>query len=235
MAISIREKSKEKRRRLILKAARGVIVDDGVEALNMRALAQAAEVSVATLYNLYGSKEEILHALLEASLDELDAAAAAPGEGLEVLDQLRALVDFSTALFISDAPFYRQLLLGLQRSSRTARPSFAATRIRALADGAFEKAINDGALSDMVAPKLLAQQLLAGYSQRVRIWAQNQITDEALKLNTAFALELILLAVVTDGQRAGVEKRIKALQKQISKTPMVPETLEDTKPAADAA
>ncbi|MGB1088936.1 MAG: TetR/AcrR family transcriptional regulator, partial [Alphaproteobacteria bacterium] len=73
--MGLRQKAKEKRRKLVLIAARGLIVDQGVGGLNMRALAEAAELSVATLYNHFGSKEELLQALLDQSFDTLNAAS----------------------------------------------------------------------------------------------------------------------------------------------------------------
>ncbi|RMF17429.1 MAG: TetR/AcrR family transcriptional regulator [Candidatus Dadabacteria bacterium] len=78
-----RRKGIELRRLRILEAARRIIVEEGVDALSMRKLADRADLVVKTLYNLYGSKEGILTAIIEqgtASIDE--AFSQAPAEGL---------------------------------------------------------------------------------------------------------------------------------------------------------
>ena len=53
------------RRERILEAARGLIESRGYEGLTMRDLAGASGVTVPTVYNLIGSKEEVLFAAVE--------------------------------------------------------------------------------------------------------------------------------------------------------------------------
>ena len=52
-----------RRKRRILEAATKLISNGGIEACTMRELARKARLDVTTLYNYYGSKEEILEAL----------------------------------------------------------------------------------------------------------------------------------------------------------------------------
>ncbi|MDE0890535.1 MAG: helix-turn-helix domain containing protein, partial [Phycisphaerales bacterium] len=56
----LRERNIELRRQKILKAARGLLSRGGLGALSMRKLAEEASLSVNTLYNLWGTREEIL-------------------------------------------------------------------------------------------------------------------------------------------------------------------------------
>ena len=64
---TLRDTNMRKRRERILHAARTLIATDGFEALNVRALAAAAGVTVPTLYNLIGRKEAIVVASLPAA------------------------------------------------------------------------------------------------------------------------------------------------------------------------
>jgi AcrR family transcriptional regulator len=61
-----------KRRQRILHEARRLITRGGIEALNLRALARAAEVTVPTIYNLLGNKEALVVALFSDALQEIE-------------------------------------------------------------------------------------------------------------------------------------------------------------------
>jgi AcrR family transcriptional regulator len=61
-------------RRRVLRAARALVAEQGLEGLTMRQLAVEAEMSVASLYNLIGGRDEIVRALGMYFLEELDEA-----------------------------------------------------------------------------------------------------------------------------------------------------------------
>ena len=63
--MGLREKRKLERRERILAAAQELIRATGSLGLSMRALATKAEVSLATPYNLFGSKRAIVLAVLQ--------------------------------------------------------------------------------------------------------------------------------------------------------------------------
>ena len=62
--VNLRLEQKAERRTRILEAAREIIADRGYEALTMRDLALASRVTVPTIYNLIGSKEQVLSAAI---------------------------------------------------------------------------------------------------------------------------------------------------------------------------
>ena len=66
--LSRREAGKAERRRLIISAARDLIRETGNAGLSMRGLAARAGVSLATPYNLFGSKRAIVVASCAAKL-----------------------------------------------------------------------------------------------------------------------------------------------------------------------
>ncbi|MEE2035191.1 TetR/AcrR family transcriptional regulator [Rhodococcus chondri] len=72
------------RRRQILTAAAKVMQRKGFHQMSMQALADEANVSVGSLYNYFGNKEEILLAtitdILDAFQDQLEPAMVAAGE-----------------------------------------------------------------------------------------------------------------------------------------------------------
>ena len=60
----------------VLDAAAEIVVRDGVEALSTREIARAAGVPVATLYQYFSDKEDVLLALAQRDMDEMDAEVA---------------------------------------------------------------------------------------------------------------------------------------------------------------
>lgn len=61
----------------ILDAAAAQVVESGVERLGTRGIAEAAGVPVASLYQYFADKDDILLALVERDLGEMDAAVMA--------------------------------------------------------------------------------------------------------------------------------------------------------------
>ncbi|MBW2390360.1 MAG: helix-turn-helix transcriptional regulator, partial [Deltaproteobacteria bacterium] len=69
---TLREVNCEARRQRILETARRLITRGGMRALTMRRLAAGARLSVTTLYNLIGGREEIIKALIGDSIDRMN-------------------------------------------------------------------------------------------------------------------------------------------------------------------
>ena len=65
-------------RRRILTAVADLIESTGIDDASMRQIADAAEVSVRTLYNLFGDKQGLLRALVHESVDEVDLEIGRP-------------------------------------------------------------------------------------------------------------------------------------------------------------
>ena len=68
--MSVREANKNLRRRAILDAARALILEDKSRDFSMPALAERAGVSLATPYNLFGTKADILLEIVREDIFE---------------------------------------------------------------------------------------------------------------------------------------------------------------------
>ena len=69
----------------ILDTAARLVVDDGVDRLSTRGIAESAQVPVASLYQYFADKDDILLALVERDIAEMDRQVAAD---LGALDRL---------------------------------------------------------------------------------------------------------------------------------------------------
>ena len=66
----------QQRQAAILATARSMLAEDGYESTTIRSLAERAKVAPGTLYNLYRSKDELIHAAVADLLDEIGERAA---------------------------------------------------------------------------------------------------------------------------------------------------------------
>jgi AcrR family transcriptional regulator len=84
----------------ILDAAAGLIVDQGVDGLSTRAIAARAGTPVASLYQYFADRDEILLALVQRDTAEMDERVA---EAIASLDRpsVRSLVEATMRAFVS--------------------------------------------------------------------------------------------------------------------------------------
>ena len=78
-------REKEERRKLILDVAKELILARGIPAISMQDIADAAELSKATLYLYFQSKEAILTEILESSASAFIAFAPACCKRVQII------------------------------------------------------------------------------------------------------------------------------------------------------
>lgn len=101
----------ERRRERLLEAARQLIVRKGVHGLNLEDVARAAGVTRKTVYNHFGSKLGLLHAVFDSvaargEVWRLAAAADLP----DPRDAVAALAEASCRLWAADRELLRRLV-----------------------------------------------------------------------------------------------------------------------------
>ena len=113
---ALREQQAEQTRQLIADAARDAFLERGWSGTSVRAVAQAAGVSQATVFNVYGSKAGLAMSLVD-SIDEgagdvaRIVAELTAGEG-DPPAQLRALIGFDRRLFEHGGAVIRVMMEG---------------------------------------------------------------------------------------------------------------------------
>lgn len=161
-----REKGKDLNRAKIRDAAEAIIRKEGMENLTMRRLAQDAGVSIATPYNLFGSKAHVLVSIMVEHQMAFQFISA-EDEGKPALELLMDRLDGLKTLFQRDEEFYRAVQREIMVAEDTA-PSHAglaqATLIireyiaQAKAIGEFHEALDVDDLSHYLATILFAVQ-----------------------------------------------------------------------------
>jgi AcrR family transcriptional regulator len=84
----------------LLDAAERIVVERGVDALTTRDIAEAADVPVASLYQYFSDKEDVLLALAQRDMEEMDVQVAEDLAQLKVLS-VESLVRATMLAFVS--------------------------------------------------------------------------------------------------------------------------------------
>src|SRR5512147_1654575 len=134
--MDLRNTQKAERRERILGVAREIIAERGFEALTMRDLAHAARLTVPTIYNLVGSKEEVLFAAIEEQTARFRADIEA-AEQTSPAARLLSVVESCMRELLRLPQYYRSLLRLLMTSDagRVMRHEVTSALVRELERG----------------------------------------------------------------------------------------------------
>ena len=187
-----------RRKRRILEAATKLISDGGIEACTMRALARKARLDVTTLYNYYGSKEEILEALRRSGARKLERRIGSLEE-TEPIDRIRAIVDLMMGVRESPASLARPINLPGPRRRPGSGPIEGVAR--AHLENELRRAAAGGDLVPSVDLEQLALVILGHAVVWLPLWARRVINAEETAARVGYLVSLCLLAAATDASR----------------------------------
>ena len=206
----VREQQKEGRRETIFAAAEALIRETGSTDFSVGALALRADLSVATLYNLIGSKGAILYVLLNRSMDQLAAATTDDQLPQDPFEAALQAADRVAHVYVSDSDYLRPLWrfeLGVVEPDH--RPAlmnralaFWASRLQALEKGrCLPKGIG---LQDM------AREYQIFFAGALDLWVQHELSDTQFPAQIRYGCLLRLLAL---GDTAAQPRLMRELRK----------------------
>lgn len=168
----------EERQRRILAVTREEIATVGYDAITMQGLADAAQVSTKTLYNLYGSKDKLLLASVEDLLAEIQEESTQQGAKAGV-EMLLAQSEVS-ARRVLEAPNYSEVMArALFLSNKGDRLSnVLLERYCRQTEEAFEKSRQQGEMDPEADLASLASIFTAHQWGLVLSWSKGVILSE---------------------------------------------------------
>lgn len=216
-----REANVAARRQRILESARALLQEAGPEGLSMRKLARQAGLSVTTLYNLLGSREQILQALIKDSVQRLEEPAP---DARPTRDPLRRAVRAMEGILqyvIDNGDLLRPLIVADFRTgswSRLAQQDEAAhfKSSKEAVRAAITEALDHGQLRNVVGLDFLEVQLHVGWELALDLWAFGVLDDEAFRLKSLSGFYVTLLAFAEPDVRSGLEKELRRLERRHS-------------------
>jgi len=211
-----REQGKERRRRRILDAAAQLVEAEGLDGLTMRRLSEAAGVSYATVYNLMGSKEDVLVALLRSGLEDLGAQLAEVASR-DPLDRARGLVAGVVDHFVARPALYRALVQAVHDPAAGTRGVPIRRRTIALYEASIRDAMDQGLLKDDLDPHVLALHVTLAVNGVIRRWAAGEMNATGFRAEAEFALRVSLLGVATPSTRKELLAELRACERVLAR------------------
>ena len=186
----------ERRRQRILAATRELIARDGVQGWSMRKVAETANVSVPTLYHLFGSKDQIRAALCGGFFDSLDQTLEEDWHEHGPVKQLLVLVEASVDQVLEREATTRPALLAQEQGRGGERRTMpmAIERKRS----AIQTAIDAGLLRNDLSADLLATQSYEGFHRAAVLWARGVLNSDAFRSKALYGACICLLAVANE-------------------------------------
>lgn len=219
VGIGRREQAKAERRLRIIGAARNLIRETGDTNLSMRTIAKRAQVSLATPYNLFGSKRAVVLAVLEDVRDFAERFAALhPVNSLErIFQALTLAMDY----YVKDPDFYRTLWKALldtsgKEDSEISTPQSRAQN-RAFWQSLIEDAQKDGFLEADIRADMLERNMSYTFNGVMLAWVMGQIDSEDMVPAAGFGYALKLQGAATASGRERLAKKVASYQKMLAK------------------
>jgi AcrR family transcriptional regulator len=204
--LGLRERKKRKTRELIAETARQLFAERGFEQVTVTEIAREAEVSPATVFNYFPTKEDLFYSRLEAFEDELLTAIRERAAGQSVLDAFAGFLLGQGGVLTMDAPEADEQLRTITRiitespallaRERQVFDRYAQTLAALLAE-------ETGAKPDDSVPRVVANALLGLHRALI-----DQVRREALAGTP--------VAEIRDGVRAGAERAIAQLKQGLA-------------------
>lgn len=169
----LRARGKQRRRQRILDAARELLHEDPSQGLTVPRIAERAEVSQATVFNLVGPRERIWTALADHALGAVDYSAL---RWEDPHGRARAIMAEVARVICADAPVFRALIVGWNETGQ----AMAHDPTSELAD-CLAAAARQGVIMADVDFRRLAELLSAGLIGSVQQWAAGVVSDQGLK------------------------------------------------------
>jgi AcrR family transcriptional regulator len=211
--VSRREAGKEERRKRIIRAAHDLIRETGETGLSMRALAARAGVSLATPYNLFGSKRAILLAVLDDIREFLDRFAHM--RSTDPLERLFGALDICADIYVDDPVFYRTIWAALFDPSDEFRSQIFNSKRDAFWGGLIKDLATVGVVSPDVNPTLLYKALDRSFGAAMLDWVTGELTPAQLGPAIRYGYALILKGAASPDWRGPLDGRIQESQAAI--------------------
>lgn len=200
-------KASRQRRSAILDAARSLISERGIDKLLIADVAERASVSVATIYNLVGTRERLLIALLDDVADRARETLGRrpPSVGIE------GCVDVITTtceVVLAEADTVRTVLASV---GAVAPDQWLAEGMEGTIRARVDAAIDSGHLSEALSPEGITAAVQLGFRGALISWVFGLLGDDELVSRAELMALHVLVNAAARSQHTDATKRLHEL------------------------
>lgn len=202
----------ERRRQAILSAARGML---NSEPLSMRRLAEAAGVSQATPYNLFGSKRQIFVELYAAQRSGLSARLDASSHPHAFSRMLHAIHLFGEEL-AAEPTFFRALMAMIYASPDDTPPQSEIEPGAAFWLNLVQSLRSEGLIAPTVNPDAFTANFVYQLSGATIDWVNHRVSVQQWETMVGYGLTMVTLAVATPAIRPELTERMQRYESELA-------------------
>lgn len=197
------------RRSAILDAARSLIAERGIDKLVIADVAERADVSVATIYNLVGTRDRLLIALLDDVAESVRGRLA--GQPASVgIDGCVEVITAACETVISDATTVRTVLASV---GAVAPDQWLTEGLGGVINERVEGAVELGHLSTELSAAAITHGIHLGFRGALISWVFGLLADDELASNAELMAMHVLANAASSGQQAAAQRRLLELIK----------------------
>lgn len=212
-----RTAAKLDRRARIIEEARRLIGAHGFAGLSLRKLAAAAEVTVPTIYNLIGGKDQILTELFADWVGMIEQELTKIDED-HPLDKAEAVVIVATRMIDENKEYFRSAHIAADHIERTDQSvdewKQLGSRSASMQENAVRLAQEQGLLRGDVSARILGEQIFANYRVASSAWTYGRISLERFRHDGLLGVYLYFLSDATEAFRPVLLKKLDGLKAQ---------------------
>ena len=222
----LRERNVQERRQQILQAARVLLSRGGIAALSMRKIAEEASLSVNTLYNLWGTREEILRALTFDARDRMEASLPIETAPEDPIAYCRTLVQATVQELCRQHEFFRPMILAWLEGEIAGHPSPIEPMEHSIGmlSQIIQMARNNDLLQCPMKPEQVAWQIQHGAQFASIQWALGRLDDGHFEARALYGVNLAFLGMVYEERRREIQSKLKGLERKLRMSPSITET-----------
>ena len=193
----VRDLNKSKRRDAILDAAVALLSERANDEVSTEEIAALAGVAPATVYNLVGTRDEVVTALVARVLSRLADSIADLDPG-DPIAAAQLVVDQTVAAFVANSNAFRQVIAMAQRSA--ANHSFGVDPSE-FQVAAMRRAQQLGIIRDDLDAAAIGRQIFLSYTGAMTLWSAGRLDDAGFGTAARHGLVTALAAAATDAHR----------------------------------
>ena len=193
-----RQANKALRKQKILDEARALITTQGFESFTLSELAQRAGVSIPTIHNLFGKKQEVFEALCGEMVVKVNEAVSDP-DLTDPIEAVGAYIENLLGLYRSDEAFYRAAFVAGERTGLFEHqlPSGIFNRSLRIARQICQNGQDHGYLKGDIDIDWLAEQLFGCQRLARQDWVNGYINLERYRTQVLIGMYITLAADAT--------------------------------------
>jgi AcrR family transcriptional regulator len=208
-----RDLNKAKRRDAILDAAVTLLGTRDSKDITTEEIATLAGVSAATVYNLVGTRNELMYQLVSRILTDLTKSLQALNPG-DPIAAAQVIIDHTVRAFVSNPNAYRQVVAVTQRAAAAQPTPVDPSSFQVVA---MRQAQSMGIIRNDIDASGLARQIFLSYTGAAMQWSAGRLDDAGLLTAARHGLFTVLAAAATDDYREEFIDRMRPLGKTLEK------------------